>query len=288
MKIATIVMVHKEPAQVARLLARLGHPQSDTFLHVDQKCGLADFTTQIKTPIQLIQPRHNLIWAGMSQVTAMLACMRQVLASPQPYDYLHFLSGQDYPIRPLAEWVDFLAQHQGRQFMQYELITEPGWWQQARHRVRDYHLPEHQFRGRHRVAWLLSRLLPARQFPLPGYVLAGRSSWFTLTRPAAEHVVRFADAHPEVMRFFRWTWGADEIFFPTILHNSPFGPTIVRDNNLRYIDWSTGKASPKTLTLADFGAIMASGSFFARKFDPHTDPPVLDAIDQAVWGLDRS
>jgi hypothetical protein len=123
---------------------------------------------------------------------------------------------------------------------------------------------------------------------LPGYLLAGRSQWFSITKPAAKYVVQFADAHPQVMRFFRRTWGPDEIFFPTILHNSPFRPTIVRDNNLRYIDWSTGMASPKTLTLADLRAIMASGSFFARKFDPHTDAQVLEAIDQAVLGLDRS
>jgi Core-2/I-Branching enzyme len=282
MKIATIVMVHKEPAQVARLLARLVHPQNDIFLHVDQKCPLEDFTDLIETSIQLIKPRHNLKWAGLSQVTAMLACMRQVMAAPVQYDYLHFLSGQDYPIRPLGEWVDFLARHLGQQFMQYELMGEPGWWPQALHRVEQYHLADQQFPGRHRLAWLITKLLPKRKFPLSGYVLAGRSSWSTLTRPAVEYVLRFVDQHPEVVRFFGWCWGPDEIFFPTILHNSPFRESIVRDNNLRYIDWSEQKASPKTLTLADFGTMMASGCFFARKFDPGTDAQVMDELDRVI------
>jgi hypothetical protein len=282
MKIATIVMVHKEPTQAARLLDRLGHPQNDLFLHVDQKCRLEDFTRLIKTPVQLVQPRHLVKWAGMSQVTTMLGCMRQVLASPQAYSHLHFLSGQDYPARPLGEWVGFLAQHPGQQFMQYELISEPGWWQQAMHRVEEYHLPDHDFRGSHRLAWLASRLLGKRKFPLPSYVLAGRSSWFTLTRQAAEYVVGLDSSEPRLARFFRYTWGPDEIFFPTILHNSPFGPSIVRDNNLRYIDWSEGKPSPKTLTLADLGAIRASGCFFARKFDPSVDAQVMDALDEAI------
>jgi hypothetical protein len=284
MKVAMIVMAHKAPEQLARLLARLQHQQCGTFLHVDQKSRLADFMAPIAVPVQLIEPRHNLIWAGYSIVTAMLACIRQVLASPGAYTHLHFLSGQDYPTRPLGELVDFLAQHPGQQFMQYELVSEPGWWQQAMHRVEEYHLPDHHFRGRHRLAWLASRLLGRRKFPLPGYVLAGRSQWFTITRQAAEYVVGQVSAEPKLARFFRYTWGSDEIFFPTILHNSPFGPGIVRNNNLRYIDWSEGNPSPKTLTLADLGAIRASGCFFARKFDPLVDSQVMDALDQVIGG----
>ena len=51
------------------------------------------------------------------------------------------------------------------------------------------------------------------------------------------------------------------------------------NDNLRYIDWSEGKDSPKTLTIADKDAILASPKLYARKFDMAKEPGVLDFLD---------
>jgi hypothetical protein len=51
------------------------------------------------------------------------------------------------------------------------------------------------------------------------------------------------------------------------------------NDNLRYIDWSQGKASPKTLLLEDLPLLAASGKLYARKFSEQTDGAVLDKLD---------
>jgi hypothetical protein len=51
------------------------------------------------------------------------------------------------------------------------------------------------------------------------------------------------------------------------------------NNNLRYIDWSLGGASPKILKIEDTEKIGQSGKFFARKFDTDIDSEILDWID---------
>jgi hypothetical protein len=51
------------------------------------------------------------------------------------------------------------------------------------------------------------------------------------------------------------------------------------NNNLRFIDWSLGGASPKILTVKDVDHFSKSGKFFARKFDENIDSKVLDWID---------
>jgi len=73
-----------------------------------------------------------------------------------------------------------------------------------------------------------------------------------------------------VKRFFQFTWGSDEIIFQTILYNSIYREDMVNDN-LRYIDWSAGQASPKTFTIEDAPTLLNSGKLFARKFNQNTD-----------------
>jgi hypothetical protein len=104
--------------------------------------------------------------------------------------------------------------------------------------------------------------------------------WYTLSRAAAEYVVGFVDGHACLRRFARLTWGSDEFLVPTILLNSPLAASIHNDN-LRYIDWSSGGFSPKTLTSADFATMQASPKLWARKFDMEVDATILDQLDQA-------
>jgi hypothetical protein len=73
----------------------------------------------------------------------------------------------------------------------------------------------------------------------------------------------------------------DESFFQTILINSRLADRIVNDD-LRYIDWSEGRASPRILTSDDLDSLLASGDLFARKFDARVDERVLDMLDASI------
>jgi hypothetical protein len=91
-------------------------------------------------------------------------------------------------------------------------------------------------------------------------------------------VVDFARANPRFVRFFEHVLHPDEIFFHTILMNSPLRETIV-DDHLRYIDWSRDPG-PATLGVSDLDELVRSSRLFARKFDVTVDETILDLLDE--------
>jgi hypothetical protein len=84
-------------------------------------------------------------------------------------------------------------------------------------------------------------------------------------------------APQRVMRFFHQVPIADEACFHTILKNT-MGLTFAPDN-ARFIRWGQRIAGPDLLTADDLDVMVASGAWFARKFDELVDSSVLDHLD---------
>ncbi|NJN99140.1 MAG: hypothetical protein HC875_36125 [Anaerolineales bacterium] len=77
----------------------------------------------------------------------------------------------------------------------------------------------------------------------------------------------------------------DELFFQTVLLNSPLRDTIVNDD-LKHIQWSTPtSAHPDIFSKEDFEKLNRSPKLFARKFDTKHDTVILDLIDQHILGV---
>jgi hypothetical protein len=100
----------------------------------------------------------------------------------------------------------------------------------------------------------------------------------------ARYVKRFCRENPDFVTFFRRVRVPDEIFFQTLVMNSPFRDRIT--DPLRYIAWDGDSDNPRILTMADLDALMASSSLFARKFDPAVDAEVLDRIDRVLEAVE--
>lgn len=278
-------MVHKNPAQVGRLLRALAHDGADCYLHLDQKADQRAFEPLARLPNVYFTPRRFVVrWASYRFTQAIVECTRDILTTGVDYDFINLLSGQDYPLRPAAAVHEFLAARRGQSLMSFE-PEGSAWWQHAISRVQNYHSTYYEFPGQYRVQTLANTLLPKRRFPLP-YTLYGGpdGSWWTLTAECAAYLVQFLDAHPHLQRFSRFTWGSDEFLPATILLNSPLRQRIVNEN-YRYIDWSGGGANPKLLGTADFSRLAHSPKLYARKFDLAHDAAVLDRIDRELLQL---
>jgi len=76
-------------------------------------------------------------------------------------------------------------------------------------------------------------------------------------------------------------WGSDEIIIQTVVMNSPFKETVVRDN-CRYIYFRKEEHNPKILTADDFEILRNSEKLFARKFDLQQDSRILDLLDEYI------
>jgi len=100
-----------------------------------------------------------------------------------------------------------------------------------------------------------------------------------LSKKAVDCILKFTADHRAINRYYARTLHASESYFQSILHNAK--NLNVADDSLRYMRWPTSgpTSHPSTLTLADHAEIMASGKYFARKFDQSIDQAILDKID---------
>lgn len=278
MKIAHLILCHNNPAQVQRLIERLMHEDAAFYIHLDLKTDIAPFLRLQALPnVHFVQKREKVYWGGYSIVQATVNGFAEIVNSGVQYDLVNLLSGQDYPLVAVEEIHSFFKGHQDKIFM--HTLSVMNEWKEAIPRVTQYHLANMQFAGKYRVEQFLSKILPARKMP-DNMEAVGRSQWFTIPLPCAKYIVDFLDSHKNVVSFFKLTWAPDEIIFQTILHNSRFKAQMVNDN-LRYIDWSAGGASPKLLTMEDKDKLMNSGKLFARKFSPDKSE-ILDLIDDTI------
>jgi len=276
MKIAHLILAHAQPYQLQRLVRKLYHPDADCYIHLDAKSNAAGFAVLQKIPnVRFIQKRAKVTWGSYSMVQATLNALEEIVASGIQYDYVNLLSGQDYPLNEASFIHQYFALHRGRQFMEFYSVYDT--WHEAIPRIAKYHLVNYDVPGKYKLEQMANKLLPVRRMP-KGLEPVGRSQWFTITLSAVRYILYYLHDHPEVSRFFKLTWAPDEFIFQTILYNSQFREEMVNDN-LRYIDWSEVKASPKTLTIKDVAALQQSDCLFARKINMQTDEALVDAID---------
>lgn len=295
-RVAYIVSAYRLPALLVRLIERLDAPGTSTLIHVDARTPDPVFRAMTEPlaerPRVRFLPRHPCHWGDFGHVRASLKGLRALLAGERPFDYAVLLTGQDYPLRSSAEIAATLGRAGGRVFMRPAALPNSDWTEGGSYRYenryfravgRSFAFPGAPFRNaRLNGAWFrTARMLGLyRSFPA-GIQPFGGSSYWMMPADCARYVEGFARANPAFTRFFHHVRIPDEIFFHTIVMNSPFRARIAADD-LRYIDWSADTDSPKVLTSADVPALLRSNALFARKFDPAVDARVLDRIDERL------
>ncbi|MEO6150549.1 MAG: beta-1,6-N-acetylglucosaminyltransferase [Mucilaginibacter sp.] len=279
MKIAHLILAHSQPGQLKRLIGRLAHPDADIYIHLDEKTPMQPFEQLQKLPnVFFVTNRIKVHWGTFAIVQATINGFREIIRSGKEYSYVNLLSGQDYPLKSAEEIHQFLNANPGKAFMN-ALVAETHWLE-ALPRVQLYHFNSFRFPGRFMLQKLVNKIAPPRKMP-DGLVLVGRSQWFTITAQHVKYILNYWDKHPALQRFMKLTWAPDEFIFQTLLYNSKFKGDMV-DDDLRYIDWSGGGASPKTLVMEDAEKLTTSGKYFARKFDEMKDSAVMDLLDSRI------
>jgi hypothetical protein len=277
MKIAHLILTHKNPQQLQRLLNALEHPSFDFYIHVDKKTDLQQFLhLEQRDRVYFVQQRVKIYWAGYGTIQATINGLKQLL--PKNYDYVNVISGQDFPLKTAEEIYNHLSRNKGTEYMTCEIVG--GEWPEAKVRMTHYHLINWRIPGKHRLEVWANKFLPRRNFPFP-FTIVGRANWFTITSGAAQYILDFLERHPKIVRFFKYSWGADEIIFSTILYNSPFRDKI--QPNLVYVDWrGQTNGHPKLLGVDDVDEMINSGKFFARKLDMEKDEAVFTALEEKM------
>lgn len=282
MHLAYIISAYRYPEQLVRLVERLDGPDASFFIHVDRRTAPKVIEAMIAGLANrrnaTFLPRHRSDWGGFGHVEATLEGIRAALHSGPAFDRAVLLTGQDYPIKANRHIAEFFAAHPTSEFMEFFPLPRPEWQNQGLDRIENWHW---QVLGRHLVI-RPPRALPVRRRLPDGLRPFGGSSYWCLTRECLEYVHGYVTAHASVVRFFRHVDVPDELFFQTIVLNSPFASRAVNDN-LRFIRWDDPESgSPAVLGLQHLEELAASRALFARKFDVTSDATILDAIDRTL------
>lgn len=262
------------------LIGILSGIESVVYVNIDKKSTL-DCSKIDHRAIQ-VRERVSINWGGWSQCAATLNSLRQIHAEQPEYGHVIFISGQDLPVYATAAIAEQLQK--GTQYIDCKSIDED--WPQAKKRLQHFHLSELTriyvrrkglagiagrvlYRGGYYLANYTLRLVKGgwRKLPL-GLKAYGGSQWWMLDQACVQHILEYTGKHPELISFFRKTFCSDELFFHTIIMNSPFRGQVAPMR--RYTDWANspdGK-SPKVLGIEDYEAIKASGDLICRKVDP--------------------
>lgn len=277
-RIAYVILAHQLPQQLVRLVDRLEAPGATFLIHINRRsddaildaarAGLAG-----RADVVFLR-RHRLHWGGFGHVAATVEGLDELDRRSTKYDYVALLTGQDYPIKPPNEIQRTLAGAGGRSFIVHDRL--PGGLEDGMKRITHWH--ERRI-GRPR-GWHLCLPL-RRRFPDRMEAWGGSSYWW-LSREAAEHVRAWIASHPRAYRFFRHVDVPDEILFQTILMNSPLRDAVINDE-LRVVDW-TRRPMPWTFRADDLTMLRGSPKLVARKFDMTVDTAILDLVDRELLG----
>lgn len=288
-KIAYIILAHKNSPQIGCLLETLQGENVSIFLHLDLLAGnkfyeeaLIDFAG-IKNLTFIKRFATN--WGGFGLVQATLEAIRQIRQKNE-FDYMILLSGQDYPIKSKEELIEFLTANLGYSFMEYYPFPHPLWKDNGGYdRINKWYFSFPMKRTwlstkiRYGMYRLMNWLKPDRRFP-EGFIPYGGAQWWCLYKDCIQYIDDFVKTHKSFVRFFRTVRIPDEIFFHTILLNSPLSKKII-NRKLTYVDWNCSPG-PKVLEKSDLEKLQKSNNFFARKFDLLKNPQIFTDIEKIV------
>jgi hypothetical protein len=124
----------------------------------------------------------------------------------------------------------------------------------------------------------LMRLIGYRR-RLPGGMAAwGGSSWWALSQGCIRALLQRIEREPGLCRFFRTVQCPDELFFQTLVMNSPLRDRVL-GRNFRHIQWpEQGAPNPKILDEHDFERIAAAPDHFCRKLDSQASARLLPRL----------
>lgn len=291
-KLAFLIVSHRNPAQVVRLVRTLREgPAVQVVVRHDQRRSRLGADAVEQAGGRLLRDELDVEWGGWSHLRMLLAALERFAAELDP-DWLMVLSGQDYPLRPLAQVEGRLATagHDAYLAHPWQLDTgalPPPPTEEFFLRYAYLHLPAPglpwfprrlrrvvYFRERPRRLGIRRARLPFRD-DLRCWV---SSDWPTLNRRALDAVLRTAREERRLMRSYRRSVAPAESFFATALMNDP--ALKVSGDHRRFVRFQPGAPSPDVLTSADIHELEASGAEFARKFDADVDARILDRLDE--------
>jgi hypothetical protein len=317
-RVCYYMQTHTRPAQILRLARTIKEGSPNGIVVIDHDASVApldDAMFQSMPDVYVLNGPGG--YGGFSHVERLFRSIDWLDAHGVSFDWLQNLTGQDYPLRPIADIEKVMADSAFDGYLQYAPVfpdrTPPtaDWGAGPQYRLCGPFDTSLRFEFAHRQVfgrpsatkqrWLrpfmiVNYVQPWFRLSLAfstvairrkstifndDFICYGGSYFCALSEPCVRYARDFARENPEVVNFFHTLPAPDESFLHTVLVNS--GKFRFVPDGKHYIDFTNSHYNhPKVLGVADLDAMLASGAHWARKFNTDFDSEVLDILDRHV------
>lgn len=291
-KHAYLIMAHNNPYILKKLLNLIDDKRNDIYLHIDKKSKLfnvQEINNIVKNSNLYFTKRIDVRWGDFSQIECEYLLLKE--SKNKNYEYYHFISGVDLPLKTQDEIHDFFQKNNGKEIVQLttdEIINK----RNAYYRISRFHFFQKIAKSNRRLERTFYNAFQNVFMPIQSILKVDRikkldikvgygANWVSITNDFANYVLK---QETWVRKVFKYSLCADELFIQTLLVNSKFKENVYKEpsNNfngdacMRYIDWKRG--NPYVFKEEDLERLLKSRMLFARKFDVETNKKIIDDI----------
>jgi len=297
-----LILAHKNPLQLSRMIERLDDGASKFFIHLDAKTPIEPFAACLEGGhIRFIEPRERCVWGDFSIVRATIHLME---AASEKQGLFILMSGQDYPIQSQGYINAFLENNKGFDFIEVEPLEEKWKSKMVKDKLEHYHILHSEERGHSNcyapfahcsvfqklrtLTHLLKGRLSQKNFrllcSLPKRVApferqyAGSQFW-AFSERTFYTILNYIREHKAALEeYYKYTSSPDEIYFHSVLMDLVAkDSTIKLKEQITYVNYFRKN---NVFVTEDFDKLTsAKGKLFARKFDTDIDIEILNKLD---------
>jgi hypothetical protein len=285
MRLAYIVLAHSGPENVARLVRRLVEGGGLVALHYDLKAAGRDMPKLRAmlegVPDVVFVEAVSVQWGHWSIVRATLNAIEALKKTNVEIDYVHLMSGMDYPVKPLKSLDRFLQRSAGLEFIEAKNINNEKWvsggLEHERYQYKHIHNWQTE-RKKFDKYWQKQEAAKQERPFLPGIAPYLGSQWWTLTWATCLGALAWSE-DVAVSKFFETVWVPDEMFFQTYVGNN-ISPDNIIDLNLTFYQFDPNGV-PVVYYDDHFEYLNSQNFFFARKLHPRA-VRLRDNLDKSL------
>ena len=297
-----LILAHKNPLQLSRMIERLDDGASKFFIHLDAKTPIEPFAACLEgAHIRFIEPRERCVWGDFSIVQATIRLME---AASEEQGVFILMSGQDYPIQSQGYINDFLERNKDFDFIEIEPLEEKWKPKMVKDKLEHYHILHSEERGNSNcyapfahcsvfqklrtLMHLLKGRLSVKNFKLlcslPKRIApferqyAGSQFW-AFSERTFYAVLNYIREHKAALEeYYKYTSSPDEIYFHSVLMDLVAkDSTIKLKEQITYVNYFRKN---NVFVTEDFKKLSsAKEKLFARKFDTDIDIEILNKLD---------
>lgn len=292
---AILITAYKNIQHLEEIASFFGNDYN-IYIHIDKKSTIDLHQIESlssKKNVKYISRQYKINWGGFNHLLAILDITRKAYLDKEN-KYFHLITGHDFPIKPLSDFDRFYRQNSDRDFLEYHSLPYDAWPENGLDRLSRYNLYD-LIDGRtgwkeiviKRISKIQKLLHIRRRFPKNFPMQYGGSTYWSLKRESMKYIFAYMENNPWYLKRFKYTFCAEEIFFQTILINSPLKENIV-NNNMRFIVWENRNGNfPANLDMSDYDLIKHSDALFARKFEYPASELLLSFIKKNILHINE-